>query len=74
MADTQMCRDDTALTTINSPGAGTWQYANFNVSFTDNDTGGSGLATCYYRVNGVQKTFVRHERECDHYCGYIKHC
>ena len=35
---------------ITSPVAGSWQTANFSVSATDSDTGGSGLATCYYHV------------------------
>nr|HPI77793.1 hypothetical protein [bacterium] len=37
-------------TVINSPAAGSWQIADFAVDVTNADTGGSGLATCYYRV------------------------
>jgi len=38
------------VSTITSPAAGSWQRTNFSVSVTDSDTGGSGLATCYYHV------------------------
>ncbi len=37
-------------TVINSPAASSWQRADFVVDVTNADTGGSGLANCYYRV------------------------
>ncbi|MFA6448281.1 MAG: DUF2341 domain-containing protein, partial [bacterium] len=53
----QFSIDRTAPTaTITAPAAGTWENANFTVSVTNADTGGSGLNVCYYRVysNAVQ--------------------
>jgi hypothetical protein len=44
-------------TTFNSPGAGSWQAADFYVSLTDSDNGiGVNTSACYYRVlsNGLE--------------------
>lgn len=38
------------ITKIDSPAVGSWQKDDFNVNITDTDTGGSGLANCYYKV------------------------
>lgn len=55
------------VSTVTAPAAGSTQTANFVVSVSDSDSGGSGLRTCYYAVTdfGAGFTVPRTPRSCN---------